>query len=166
MTNSPRSGATGSGAGPRKPFRRLIEFFFFQKKKQKAIVLLRRNDQLSAKRSHGVWGWPQKAIYLIEFFLFQSSPRSGATGSGAGPRKCCHALMLSNGRRAGGRSRSATIPWAASEFARSSWVSNGCFANGVPALYVFTRKRPPVVVEPPPRRPYCPPCDTDCTSHT
>jgi hypothetical protein len=62
----PRSGATGSGAGPRKDSSEVSiggDSLLFPEKEAKSVVLLRRRSQVarpSAKRSHGVWGWPQK----------------------------------------------------------------------------------------------------------
>jgi hypothetical protein len=51
--------------------------FFIQKKKQKALFCF---AEISAKRSHGVWGWPQKTqrtqlaflpIDVVKIFFFQ-----------------------------------------------------------------------------------------------
>jgi hypothetical protein len=99
MPKLPRSGATGSGADMgNKHFiisqNRTVyvnsspRSLLFPEKEAKSVVLLRRRNychaENSAKRSHGVWGWPQKQIWVIstslfhkiEHFTLNSSPRS------------------------------------------------------------------------------------------
>jgi hypothetical protein len=74
---SPRSGATGSGAGPRKPFRLVV--------RSKGVCSASQKTSLyyfSAKRSHGVWGWPQKTFRLVvSTLLFQNRSKSVCSAS-------------------------------------------------------------------------------------
>jgi hypothetical protein len=60
---SRRSGATGSGDGPRRQSRGVLLFPEKEAKNgglTKQVMFIICN--ISAKPSHGVWGWPQKAI--------------------------------------------------------------------------------------------------------
>jgi hypothetical protein len=107
-TNLREAEPRGLGLAPESKYPQ-TNILLFQKRSKSVSSASQKSSTVyvptSAKRSHGVWGWPQnpsipkqtlffsrkeaKALVLLrrraQQFMCQP-PRSGATGSGAGPR--------------------------------------------------------------------------------